>query len=56
LSLRIATFNLENLDETAPDERASLAERVGLMKRSGYGRASANADPGSAVASGGPTR
>jgi len=31
-SLRIVTFNLENLDETAPDERPSLAERVGLMK------------------------
>jgi endonuclease/exonuclease/phosphatase family metal-dependent hydrolase len=30
--LRISTFNLENLDETAPVERPSLAERVGLMK------------------------
>ncbi|MEV0730924.1 endonuclease/exonuclease/phosphatase family protein [Polymorphospora sp. NPDC050346] len=29
---RIATFNVENLDETAPDERPSLAERVALMK------------------------
>jgi endonuclease/exonuclease/phosphatase family metal-dependent hydrolase len=29
---RIATFNVENLDETAPGERPSLAERVVLMK------------------------
>jgi len=31
-SLRVATFNLENLDETTPGERPSLAERVALMK------------------------
>ncbi len=31
-TLRIATFNLENLDETAPGETPSLAERVVLMK------------------------
>jgi endonuclease/exonuclease/phosphatase family metal-dependent hydrolase len=30
--LRIATFNLENLDETGPGEQPSLAERVALMK------------------------
>jgi endonuclease/exonuclease/phosphatase family metal-dependent hydrolase len=30
--LRIATFNVENLDETPPDERPSLAERIALMK------------------------
>jgi endonuclease/exonuclease/phosphatase family metal-dependent hydrolase len=31
-TLRIATFNLENLDETGPGQRPSLAERVTLMK------------------------
>jgi endonuclease/exonuclease/phosphatase family metal-dependent hydrolase len=31
-TLRIATFNLENFDETAPDARPSLAERIALMK------------------------
>jgi endonuclease/exonuclease/phosphatase family metal-dependent hydrolase len=30
--LRIATFNLENLDETAAGQTPSLAERVALMK------------------------
>ena len=30
--LRIATFNLENFDETAPGERPSLDERIGLMR------------------------
>jgi endonuclease/exonuclease/phosphatase family metal-dependent hydrolase len=30
--VRIATFNLENLDETGPGERPSLAERVALMR------------------------
>lgn len=29
---RIATFNVENLDETAPGEQPSLAERLALMK------------------------
>jgi len=32
VEFRIATFNVENLDETAPGERPSLAERVVLMK------------------------
>jgi endonuclease/exonuclease/phosphatase family metal-dependent hydrolase len=31
-SLRIATFNLENFDETDPDERPSLDERIALMR------------------------
>jgi hypothetical protein len=31
-ALRIAIFNVENLDETAPGERPSLAERVALMR------------------------
>lgn len=31
--LRIATFNLENFDETAVGERPSLAERIALMRR-----------------------
>lgn len=31
-TFRIATFNLENFDETAEDERPSLAERIALMK------------------------
>lgn len=31
-SVRIATFNVENLDETGPDERPTLAERISLMK------------------------
>jgi endonuclease/exonuclease/phosphatase family metal-dependent hydrolase len=31
-TFRIATFNLENLDETGPGQRPSLAERVRLMK------------------------
>ena len=30
--LRIATFNLENFDETADGERPSLAERIALMR------------------------
>jgi endonuclease/exonuclease/phosphatase family metal-dependent hydrolase len=30
--VRIATFNLENLDETKPGDRPSLAERITLMK------------------------
>jgi hypothetical protein len=30
--VRIATFNLENLDETEPGDRPSLAERITLMK------------------------
>lgn len=31
-SLRIATFNLENFDETEADERPSLDERIALMR------------------------
>ena len=31
-SLRIATFNLENFDETEPSERPSLDERIALMR------------------------
>lgn len=31
-SLRIATFNLENFNETDPDERPSLDERIALMR------------------------
>lgn len=31
-AIRIATFNLENFDETAPNQRPSLAERIALMK------------------------
>jgi len=31
-SLRIATFNLENFDETDPGERPSLEERIALMR------------------------
>ena len=31
-ALRIATFKLENLDETKPGERPSLAERIALMR------------------------
>jgi len=31
-SLRVATFNLENFDETDPDERPSLDERIALMR------------------------
>jgi hypothetical protein len=30
--LRIATFNIENWDETAPGVRPSLAERMALMR------------------------
>jgi endonuclease/exonuclease/phosphatase family metal-dependent hydrolase len=30
--LRIATFNLENFDDTAPDDRPTLAERIMLMR------------------------
>jgi len=30
--LRIATFNLENLDETGPWVQPSLADRVALMR------------------------
>jgi hypothetical protein len=30
--LRIATFNVENWDETAPGVRPSLAERIALMR------------------------
>jgi hypothetical protein len=30
--VRVATFNLENLDETAAGDRRSLAKRVALMK------------------------
>jgi hypothetical protein len=30
--VRIATFNLENLDETNPGDRPSLAERITLIK------------------------
>lgn len=30
--IRIATFNLENFDETLPTARPSLAERITLMK------------------------
>ncbi|MEU1711099.1 hypothetical protein ABZ478_38460 [Streptomyces sp. NPDC005706] len=30
--IRIATFNLENFDETAPTAHPSLAERIRLMK------------------------
>jgi endonuclease/exonuclease/phosphatase family metal-dependent hydrolase len=30
--LRIATFNVENFDETAPGERPTLAERIELMR------------------------
>jgi len=29
---RISTFNVENLDETGPGDRPSLAERIGLMR------------------------
>ncbi|WP_421741507.1 endonuclease/exonuclease/phosphatase family protein [Cellulomonas sp.] len=32
VELRIATFNLENLDETAPGELPTLAERIALMR------------------------
>ena len=32
VELRIATFNLENFDETAVNERPSLAERIRLMR------------------------
>ncbi|GAT68892.1 endonuclease [Planomonospora sphaerica] len=31
-AFRIATFNLENFDETAPNQRPSLAERIALMR------------------------
>jgi hypothetical protein len=31
-SLRIATFALENFDETAPGEHLSLDDRIALMK------------------------
>jgi len=31
-SLRVATFNLENFDETKPGERPSLDERIALMR------------------------
>lgn len=31
-TVRIATFNLENFDETKPGDRPSLAERIALMK------------------------
>ncbi|MFK8025243.1 MAG: endonuclease/exonuclease/phosphatase family protein [Ilumatobacter sp.] len=31
-SMRVATFNLENFDETEPGERPSLDERIGLMR------------------------
>ncbi len=31
-AIRIATFNLENFDETAPNQQPSLAERIALMK------------------------
>jgi endonuclease/exonuclease/phosphatase family metal-dependent hydrolase len=31
-TLRIATFNLENVDETRPGQRPSLAERIAVMK------------------------
>jgi endonuclease/exonuclease/phosphatase family metal-dependent hydrolase len=30
--VRIATFNLENFDETEPGQRPSLAERIALMR------------------------
>ena len=30
--LRIATFNIENFDETKPGERPSLSERIALMR------------------------
>jgi hypothetical protein len=30
--VRIATFNLDNFDETAPSEWPSLAERITLMR------------------------
>lgn len=32
VELRIATFNLENFDETAANEVPSLAERIALMR------------------------
>ncbi|WP_421733728.1 endonuclease/exonuclease/phosphatase family protein [Cellulomonas sp.] len=32
VEVRIATFNLENLDETAPGELPTLAERIALMR------------------------
>ena len=32
VELRIATFNLENFDETAANEVPSLAERIALMQ------------------------
>jgi hypothetical protein len=31
-TVRIATFNLESFDETAPEERPSLEERIALMR------------------------
>ena len=32
MQVRVATFNLENLDETAPGQRPTLAERITLMR------------------------
>lgn len=32
VEVRIATFNLENLDETAVGQRPSLTERIALMR------------------------
>jgi hypothetical protein len=37
--VRIATFNIENFDETAPDEWPSLAERIELMQPQSCGSA-----------------
>lgn len=31
-AVRVATFNLENLDETAHGQQPSLAERITLMR------------------------
>jgi hypothetical protein len=31
-TVRVATFNIENFDETKPSERPSLAERIALMQ------------------------
>jgi hypothetical protein len=32
VEVRIATFNLENFDETAPGELPTLADRIALMR------------------------
>jgi hypothetical protein len=53
--VRIATFNIENFDETAPDEWPSLAERIELMQphivrlRAANGSVSATVCPSTSV-------